>query len=798
VLPHAIANRLARRALESIPRDILAGKFRNGGSDRLIRSFTRRLSFLHDCEAAVEIVNDWLGQDGWIGQSIHNLNSLGIDVLRNIAPVAPEKTLEAIERAASGPEGATFTSRENSHHTEFVRLIRHLAYDASLFDRSVQLICRYALSESKDENRDSTRDVLKSLFYLYLSGTHAPVEARARIIEELVDSENEDKQDLGILLLDAALEAWHFSSSHQFGFGARPRDYGYEPKTREEIVRWFDAFVRICTRLALSGHAIAEKARKLLANNLRGLWTQAGMFDALEESARRIQAQKAWNDGWIAVRETLQYDSKDFKEELQERLHRLEKLLKPIDLLEQARTFALSDEYRTFDLTDNLADDEDASAGWHRAEETTRKLGAQVAQSADTFNALLPDLVSSRGSRLHIFGRGLANGCSDKHEMFRILRAEIERTSPEKRNISVLLGFLAASADSDDSFYSSTLDSLVSDDVLGQWFPIFQTTSTIDQRGVKRLHEALDLGKAQIHTFQYLAWGRAHESIGDDELAGLVRKILCKEDGIRVAIEILTMRFHGRNRESPNVSDSLVVATRDVLSIYNFDEKLGRQNSLDNNLADLASICLAGADGIDAATLVAQKLIKALVAQRVYAFDYPKLLDSFAKAQPIVFLDVFLGDNNVEENRHATMFSHDLVRRGNPLNQIPDGELLSWCEKDSDVRYPIVASAIQPFTQSAESGKLEWKSVVYAIFERAEDLDAVLEYFADAIRPRSWSGSLADILQTRAVLFQELCEHENAKIRAWAKARYSDLQESIRKQREWEEQRGRERDERFE
>ena len=191
-----------------------------------------------------------------------------------------------------------------------------------------------------------------------------------------------------------------------------------------------------------------------------------------------------------------------------------------------------------------------------------------MAQSPDTLKALLPDLVSSTGSRLHIFGRGLADGCGDKHEMFNILRVEIERTSPENRNISVLLGFLSASAGSDPSFYNSILDSLVSDDVLGRWFPIFQTISTIDQRGVERLHEALDLGKAQIHTFSDLAFGGARESINDDQLAGLLKKILSKEEGIDVAIEILQMRLYGRNDKSPKVSDSLIAVGRDVLSMY--------------------------------------------------------------------------------------------------------------------------------------------------------------------------------------------------------------------------------------
>ena len=147
VLPHAIANRLAKRALESIPKDTLVQAFLNSGSERLIKSFTRRLNYLHDCNPAIEIVNEWLAHDGWIGKENCNFNAFGMEIFRNIAPVSPEKALEAIERAANGDEGRRFTSRENTHYYEFVRLLRHLAYDPELFDRSVKLMCRYALSE---------------------------------------------------------------------------------------------------------------------------------------------------------------------------------------------------------------------------------------------------------------------------------------------------------------------------------------------------------------------------------------------------------------------------------------------------------------------------------------------------------------------------------------------------------------------------------------------------------------------------------------------------------------------------
>jgi len=721
-----------------------------------------------------------------------------MEIFRNIAPVSPEKALETIERAANGDEGSRFTSRKNEHHYEFVQLLWHLAYDPDLFDRSVEVICRYALSERTDENYNSTRDILKSLFYIYLSGTHAPVEARAKVIEGLVDSADQDKQELGLTLLDAALETWHFSSSHEFGFGARPRDFGYEPRTSKEVTHWYETFIAICTRLALSGKAIAQKARKVLSDNLRGLWTKAGMFEVLENTAKRIHEQQAWNEGWIAVRGIIRYDSKAFNKKILERLYKLEKLLKPKDLLERARTFALSDQHQAFDLEDDFDDNEDASTRWRRVQETTRKIGAQVAQDIDTFNALLPKLVSTHNMLLTSFGRGLADGCSEKKELWKLLHTQLEETPSEDRQINVLLGFLTSCAGSDPSLFNSILDDLIRDDLLGEWFPIFQTTSTIDQRGVERLHEALDTGKAKINTYQHLAWGRVHESINDDDLAELLKKILSKEGGTGVVIEILTMRFLRPKKEFPEYSRSLITVARDTLSIYPFPGERGRHTNQDHNLAQIGRICLIGHEAITAAKEVCQHLAEAITDNRIYAFDYPDLLNILARTHPSVFLDVFLGNEGIKDYQRRRMFADDFERRGSPLDQISDDDLIAWCDNAPENRYPLIASVIQAFSESAEKGGFAWKPIVYSIFEKAPDLSGVFEHLADAIRPTAGFGSLADILQKRSVLFQSLYEHDNAEIRAWARGQYSALQETIKREREWEERRNRERNESFE
>ena len=659
------------------------------------------------------------------------------------------------------------------------------------------MLCRFALTEDKNENNNSIRDAVKSLFYVYLSGTHASIEARATVIERLMDSEDQDKQELGLLLIDAALEAWHFNGSHEYSFGARPRDYGYHPNTREEIVHWFNTVIGICMRAALSDRPISEQVKKILANNMRSLWTKAGMFDVLEESTSRILEQGAWNDGWIAVRGIIRFDSKGFDDGVRERLSKMEERLKPNDLLEKARTFALSDQNGAFDLEDDIDEGEDASAGYRRTEETTRKVGAEVAQDAATLNILLPDIVSKYNRRLFSFGVGLAEGSSDKKELFQALYAALEKTSSEMRQINVFLGFLSSCSESDPSFYNSTLDDLIKDDVLGEWFPVIQTTSTIDQRGVERLHEALDHGKAQINLYQHLAWGRVNESIFDDDLAGILMKILSKEGGFDVALEILQMRFHGQKKESPKYSDGLIAIAQEVMTASSFDDRRGRQNNLDYELAQVVSICLDGPTGIHAATIMCQNLKKAISENRAYSFDYPRLLNNLAEVQPIVFLDVFLEGEDIDYQRRR-MFIDGIERHYNPLSQITDDVLLAWCETCPSSRYPLVASAMKTFNKSEETGKYQWEPFVYTILDKSPVLKDVLEHIDDALRPMSWSGSRADILQRRAVLYQELYEHDNDEVAAWARSRYIKIQEEIRYERDREELRDRGRNESFE
>ncbi|MET0528343.1 MAG: hypothetical protein ABW003_08355 [Microvirga sp.] len=300
VLPHAIANRLAKAALENIPYEFIHQELIEEGSDRLARSFSRRLSYLHECEQAISIVEGWLAPGGLLGD-VASLNDLEESMFENVAPVRPEAFLQALERVL---DDGTAIAVLNEHKI----LIATLAYDPARFERCAAILARIATSGQLHKEQKDTADLFTSLFYIHLSGTHASIEQRLSILEPLLRSQDATMQNLGVQGMDAILEASHFTSSRQFDFGARARDYGYSPSSNDEVAHWFRSALLLINQLADSLPNLYEKFRVLLAQQFRGLWTSAQMYDELEILCRKVTHRRFWPEGWIACRTTLHFD----------------------------------------------------------------------------------------------------------------------------------------------------------------------------------------------------------------------------------------------------------------------------------------------------------------------------------------------------------------------------------------------------------------------------------------------------------------------------------------------------------
>ncbi len=799
ILPHALANRLAKRALKNIPLENILCVFEEGGSERLLRSFSKRLSYLHQSEEAIEIAQKWLSTNGLL-DNISNLNELVIVLLSNIAPITPRAVLDQIELTANREGGHDFTSRSNSKFTEITRLLRALAYDPVLFKRSVELLCRFALSEDPKENYNSISDCLKSLFYIYRSGTHASPEQRLNAIKQLVDSHSQAKQELGLSLLNCALEASHWSGHYQYDFGAHSRDYGYKPKCRDDALNWFNLFVNLVMNLALSENPIATPAQKLLAGQFRGLWTKAGLFDQLETATEAIISKGPWNDGWVAVQNIIRFDANEMTPELLERLLKLKDMLAPDNLLEKARIYALSTHGDPIDLVDAEDNNDETVASRHeRVEIATRKLGGEVACAEKVFKHLLPEILSTNGIRLHSFGQGLGDKCLDIRKMWQDFSQQLGAINDEKRNYQVLGGFLNSISKINIQIAEELLNEAVLDSVLGRVFPLLQAAVKINESGVERLKQSLEHGIAPIRLFRSLGAGSVHESINDTLFSELVRLIASKLDGLAVAIDILSMRTHGHGTSGYVCTEAIKTLGQALLNQVSFDHNRSPgDNGLAYNLSHVAGACLID----DTAQPVARKLCirlgQAFVEHKIYSEDYTRLLETLATKQPLAFLDGFLGENSDNIDRLGRVFSGDLQRELNPLSKISDDVIIKWCESNPHVRYPILASCIASHRPNKEEKVLEWSPLALKMIDTAPDPIAVLTSFQNTLTPLFRSESLSNIMAERLGLLSILKTHENPAIAEWAGKKEKELEIDIVAQRLWESDRNRSRDERFE
>ena len=217
---------------------------------------------------------------------------------------------------------------------------------------------------------------------------------------------------------------------------------------------------------------------------------------------------------------------------------------------------------------------------------------------------------------------------------------------------------------------------------------------------------------------------------------------------------------------------------------------------MDYKLGGIVSACLSNKESATSARKLSKKLAKALTAYDVTSRSYQNLLESLARNQPLIFLDEFIDNEEIDYAR-IFLYNNDHDER-NPLSKIEDDKIISWCQTDPSKRYPQVAASIAAYRLSEIETKLEWTPLALNIIDKAPDIFAVLNGFKRSFRPMIWNGYRSDVLQERLPLLIDLKEHEDPLVRDWAYDEERRFVIEINAERLQEEERNQSRDERFE
>lgn len=788
LLPHALANKLAQSALEHIPPATLTKVMVDTAPERLLRSFSRRLGYLHNCHEAQRIVGTWLAEGGLLG-NVATFSPLQRDMFRNVAPVLPEAALAAMERAFASHDAPAIGDLHNPYRQEWASLLSKLAFDAALFERAAGLLARYVIAEPQGHNI-SSKSKFNGLFKLYLSGTHASVQQRLQVVDNLLLATDSRTQSVGLDALNSMLEAGHFSSICLFEFGARPRDFGWRPKNYSETAGWYHAVLSFISERIAADDNLAGKLASIVANRFCGLWVNASVFDELELLSTKLAEKGSWIEGWVSIRRTLRYHASKMPEDTLKRLQHLEATLRPTELLEQARAYVLLPQFSAFDIVEAEGEDgeEDAVEGYRRADARAEELGRIIASNPEVLGQLLVDLVRGREmGRRWPFGVGLATASADMDAMWQTLTSAFRSVPEQERNALVLRGFLAGASRHAADKVAAFLDAAVTDPVLGQHFLYLQCAVEIDEQGLQRLFKALRAKLAPIETFRCLSSGRATDTISPANLQRFLLELAALQDGASIAIDILHMHFFSLHGDGRVVAPELISCGREILMQYEFSHK---NNHYEYEIAEVLKVCLAEVDDDNFAQEMCNRFYSAISDDRIYSHDCPRVMVAFFAASPIIALATFIRQDNAEIIGFADWLE---LSSSHPLESVPLNTLLDWANQEPKTRFPALASATPLFTNRHDQ-PTKLSPLALSLINAAPDKGAILDCWQHRLSPTSWSGSLAVMLDERRAALAPLMNHPEPVVALRAREWSQDL---IR-EAEQERLRERKRDERFE
>lgn len=795
ILPQAIANRLARQALEKMHPDRIEAVLLGGGSERVRRSFSRRLGHLHDSEVARQIVSAWLSPGGILADP-SQLNGLGRAMFHNVAAVVPAAALAAIEAAVNSSNGANFLSVSNYQRNTWISLLHATAYEPHLFRRAALILAHFLVVEPMGYNHESARHSFSNLFHIHLSGTRAPIDLRMQVVTTLLSSEDYGWQTCGLVALDELLKTEHFLGGST-DFGARSRDYGWHPKTRHDVESWYRTSLNLVQQLVESDTQLKDEAKGILAKRFRGLWVNAQITNELSTLIHRIVQQGFWPEGWIAVKKTIRFDTERMSQPHLDQIHELEQDLRPSDIVQQVRAYVLPARWGEFDIADAEPDtgERRARLAQQRAEQIATQLGHEVADDPNVLDKLLPSLFCGQIGRGWEFGQGLAEGTDSLVEMWKLLVTGLTHPTEREQNVQVLRGFLNKAQTLDEEITEWMLDDVVTHPVLGPWFVYLQTSISIGERGGKRLELSLQTALAPVWTYSNLRFGRKSETIPGDLLSRIILTLARMDGGLEVAVDILSARLHPPTIDQLPIDRDLIACGNTLLRQVDIGDQDGHFDNrrLDYELSVIFEACSDAAEIIETVILLCHKMKQAVSKYRMPRQDHPRLLESVVRLYPQVVLDEILGDATIDPR--GFFVNNYAIHEDDLLAQLPSAALLEWASMDPTNRFPRLAAAIVPFDGKSEVGEeLQWKSLALEILAQAPDRIAVLNAFGSHFYPMSWSGSHANAIMQRHCLPKALLSHEDQIVAAWAKTQCEALEQMAEQERRAD----RVQDERFE
>lgn len=792
LLPHALSNRLARRALTNIPQKDINVELFKPENLRLFKSCAHRLGYLHDFEPAHNLADTWVQPGG----PLHDITNLSDELLRAleyIAPVFPDTVLQSIELASVH---AGFCSRQNPHFSQFVNLLRKIAYDDENFDRASDLILKFAETERPDENNNSILSQLKSLFQISLSGTLASPSRRQEFICCLIHSGNVRQMEIGRELLKTALITSHLTSIGGFEFGARQRNFGWEAKNNDEIRDWFNNNLdQLDKCLKSENNSLHKWAKKLIADKFIDLWEKFGCQDKLETFVYKYASEGNWPEIWLSIKRTLRLprssSTKWFK-----RLEDLERFAAPKNIHEELEAYIFQESREHIWGSDY--EKEKTAFNLKIAE-----LGATISSDLSLLEWLAPRLWSIRNQTIGPLGFAIAHNCSDLDIIFEKLLQLMGDQRLDSIEPDIFIGYIegahSVNPQLSREFQIRSLNTLA----LKPHLISILCSTPIDDWTIEKLKQIASTRLLEAKKFEQLSFVRIHTSIPDFDFAEILTPLLDQKEGIMTVLEILSRRFYlnGDSGYQPN-EDILKVGRSALIAMLSMHRDEFDRNHM-HGLEHVLDLIISDSTPESEITRIIDTLIDGIIQYRLSGNDVSDIVNALLKTHTELFLSII---SMIEEQHRLiySLFRDQASRQKSPIDNVPIQKLITWCN-NQNYRIQLIASSVTVYIPvnkdgnwAPDSGNFILSNHILELLNNTTSKDLIIEIIYNRLNPSFWWGSRSNLIEARAKALASLLHHPNSEVIALVRSKLDVLEKDIRKIRTNEEKENSGREQRFE
>lgn len=767
VLPHSLANWLSQLALENISHAKIAMHINPHATLRMFTSFTRRLGYLSNSVEARSYARSILAPDGLFENYISDLTTLKksaynncFSMISNLAPIVQSETLDFLGRMTK--KDSAFCTRENPAFVTITRLLRSLAYESSYFYVSASMLYVFSLSEDKNENNNSVLNILSSLFYEHLSGTHATFEQRMNFIKERIEN---PRRDISLKLIGSMLKSKNFVSHNSFDFGSCVRDYGYYPRSYQEAEEWFLGALRFTDEIVRMYPDWQLDIVKLLMNNLNGLWNigidsvRQTLCDILIKNLHIKTSPTIWN----SISQILKWDNEKNILVEKQKLIELKAAASPDTFEKRVELYLFSKEHNIYGLEETAQQGKTTKLAYEVALEKTAELANELlTKPREVINIILSRCFTDSGSdfRMGFFAKRISDKNECKEYIFHRLKEVITEQNASKLNIAFIEGAISGLYCEDSVMIECLLDEYVDSPQTNTIYPALQLSIPLNEKALERIKLHLSKEGQDASLYAAIARGQRHTLLSDDNIVDLLKNLQHCENGFYCVLDILDMRLNHNSSVEYTPSDKIIKYSQDFICLLLCHVSKAKRYDISYHLEMLAKTVFTNAS--EEQLCLFTKAIFCNYCQDNYSYELHKLIKIVISENITLVLDLVSSnvgkmDNDISQALQYMLYSYPLEE-----SEIDIEKILAWCEKDTDTRFKFIAQILVPYSK-IESVYV-WTELAKSMLLRCNDVEAVLAEMIEKFRPRMVFNAGAAKMEEMRPLLTELQSSGNADI----------------------------------